>query len=135
MNLTKWVAGSTSAAESDRPEVGTAAQVVPSDEYCHAPCAAVAALPVTATPAKAVASAPSRESLKFAAKSDATDTAGGESVSSPTAASVALPLATGRSLTAVMLVDSGTVPADQFPAPPIWPLREAEVLKAGGPLD
>ena len=51
-------------------------------------------------------------------------------MSSATGSSAALPLATGRSLTGVMLVDSGTVSADQRPEPPIQPASEAEVLKA-----
>ena len=48
-------AGSTSAASSDRPEVGIAVQPsVPFAECCHSPCSAVAALPTMATPARSV---------------------------------------------------------------------------------
>ena len=55
--------GSTSAAVSDSPAVGTAAQVDPSAEYCQAPSVAVAAAWTMATPASAVAWAPSTASL------------------------------------------------------------------------
>ena len=46
------VVGNSTAAESDT-EVATAVQVLPlSVEYCHVPCAAVAAFPTTAMPPK-----------------------------------------------------------------------------------
>ena len=60
----QYEAGSTSAAASDRPEVGTSVQPVdPSAEYCQAPWPAEEALPTMATPASAVAAEPSVASL------------------------------------------------------------------------
>ena len=54
-NRSDAVDGITIAFVSPRPVVGMAVQVAPpSVEYCHAPCAAVDALPVIARPAAGV---------------------------------------------------------------------------------
>ena len=121
----QWLAGNTTAEVSDNPELAIVVQPeVPVAEYCHVPCTAVAALPVIATPCTVP---PSAGSLKLAPKRTETIAPGGSAVSSATPASMALPLATGASLTAVTLVPRLTWPADQLPEPPIavetfWPV-------------
>ena len=66
-------------------------------EYCQPPWLGSTDWPRTATPAM---SSPSAGSLKLPATSDNTVAPAGDSVSSATAASVALPVASGASLTA-----------------------------------
>ena len=76
--------------------------------YSHVPCEAEAVLETTATPAKVFAELPpdtvSKLSLKLAPNKLDTVAPVGAEVSSLTVASVAEPLATGVSLTAVMLM-------------------------------
>ena len=100
-NLREVLAAKKNALASAKPVVLMSSQApVLLTWYCHLPCAAVAALAVIATPAIVPST-----SLKLPANSAETKApAGGVEESSLTAASVAEPLATGASLTAVMLI-------------------------------
>ena len=92
--------------------------------YCHAPWPMVAALSTIATPASVLADDPpvtkSIESLKLPAKSVLTgDPAAEFPMSSLTAASVALPLATGASFTAFTVRLTVSVAVENEVVPPV----------------
>src|SRR5262245_52677325 len=78
----------------------------------------------------------SAASEKLPPNSELTDAPSGLGVSSLTAASVALPLATGASLADVTISDSATVPDEICVGPPVNPVRltTAPLLIAGPPL-
>src|SRR5262249_19774768 len=101
--------GSSSSAWVPLTAGSTLVQVVPSVDHCHVPSAAVAALAVTATPAKLLAAEPpatwSAASEKCGWNRLATVLPGGLVASSSIAASVSVaPTTVGASFTAVALI-------------------------------
>src|SRR5262245_28204349 len=94
-------------------------------KYCQVPCAAVAVLPMMATPYRVLADEPplavwlSAASEKLALNSVLTVAPGGLVASSRTAARLAEPLATGASLTALTKRLAVSVADEKAVVPPL----------------